>query len=102
MKALETIRPSPIFPGVVDAVAAPVKREVKGRLARLARWFWNRQMRGVGADIARADGTFAALDRWLWKQRMRETEAWLAGSFDLFELEARIRELERRQGRGGW
>jgi hypothetical protein len=37
-----------------------------------------------------------ALDRWLWKQRARETEAWLAQSKDVFELEARMRELERR------
>jgi hypothetical protein len=50
----------------------------------------------VDAYIARSDAMFAALDRWLWKQRMRETEAWLAQSQDRFELEARIRELERR------
>jgi len=49
----------------------------------------------VDAYIARSDAMFAALDRWLWKQRMRETEAWLAQSKDVFELEARIRELER-------
>ena len=40
-----------------------------------------------------------ALDRWLWKQRHRETEAWLAQSQDIFELEARIRELEREPAR---
>ncbi len=67
----------------------------KGWLARAGNWLWQREMRGVDAYVARADDTFAALDRWLWKQRNRETEAWLAKSQDLFELEARIRHLER-------
>jgi hypothetical protein len=37
-------------------------------------------------------------DRWLWKQEVREREAYLAGSRDIFELEARIRQLERSSG----
>ena len=35
------------------------------------------------------------LDRWLWRQHVREREAYLAGSGDVFELEERIRRLER-------
>jgi hypothetical protein len=72
------------------AEAAP-----KGWLARGGARLWRRQLRGVDAYIARSDAMFAALDRWLWKQRMRETEAWLAQSRDIVELEARIRQLER-------
>jgi hypothetical protein len=77
------------------ARSAPAIPSEPGRLARAGAWLWRRQLRGVDAYIARADGMFAALDRWLWKQRMRETEAWLAQSRDVFELEARIRQLER-------
>jgi glycine/D-amino acid oxidase-like deaminating enzyme len=80
---------------VPKAAPAPATPAESGRLERAAAWLWQRQLRGVDAYIARADGMFAALDRWLWKQRMRETEAWLAKSHDLFELEARIRQLER-------
>ena len=35
------------------------------------------------------------LDRWLWQQHVREREAYLAQSKDIFELEARMRGLER-------
>jgi hypothetical protein len=37
-------------------------------------------------------------DRWLWLQQVREREAYLAQSKDIFELEARIRRLERDVG----
>lgn len=37
-------------------------------------------------------------DRWLWQQQVREREAYLAQSKDVFELEARIRHLERSVG----
>jgi hypothetical protein len=37
-------------------------------------------------------------DRWLWQQQVREREAYLAQSQDIFELEARIRSLERAVG----
>ena len=80
-------------PLAVPALAEPAGQ---GWLARTGAWLWRRQLYGVGAYIARADVMFAALERWLWKQRMRDTEAWLAQSGDIFELEARIRQLERR------
>ena len=38
------------------------------------------------------------LDRWFWRQRMNKTESWLAQSRDVFELEERIRRLERTVG----
>jgi hypothetical protein len=39
------------------------------------------------------------LARWLWKQQVREREAYLAQSKDIFELEQRLRDLERIGGR---
>ena len=91
MKSLE-IQPRPTFlAGVLDAIT-----EVLRALAQALHRVWRHQVRGVTTDIARADGMYAALDRWLWKQRQREIEDWLGQSKDRFELEARIRELERR------
>jgi uncharacterized protein DUF3563 len=37
-------------------------------------------------------------DRWLWKQHVREREAYLADAQDIFDLEDRIRRLERSVG----
>ena len=98
MKRLESYPRNTLFAGVLDSIAESLGRPKEGGqswLARTGSRLWRRQLRGVDAYIARADSMFAALDRWLWKQRARETEAWLAQSKDVFELEARIRELER-------
>ena len=38
------------------------------------------------------------LDRWLWRQESREREAYLAGSKDIYELEERMRRMERSVG----
>jgi hypothetical protein len=38
------------------------------------------------------------LDRWLWRQESREREAHLAGSKDIYELEERMRRMERAVG----
>jgi hypothetical protein len=38
------------------------------------------------------------LDAWLWRQRQSADEAYLAQSQDVFELERRIRALERSVG----
>ena len=43
-------------------------------------------------------GLFERLDRWLWRQQLRAREAYLAQSKDIFELEQRIRILERADG----
>lgn len=101
MKALNAHRPRSGFVGVLDAIAEALGRPSvsstrRGRNARPGSGFWNRPLPGVDAYIARARSLFAALDRWFWQQRMRETEAWLAQSKDVFELEARLRDLERR------
>ena len=37
----------------------------------------------------------AALDNWFYRQRLRSREAYLAQAQNVFELEARMRELER-------
>jgi hypothetical protein len=47
---------------------------------------------------ARSPGFFERIDRWFWRQTMREREAYLAGAQDIFELEERIRRLERSVG----
>jgi hypothetical protein len=38
------------------------------------------------------------LDAWFWRQRQRADETYLAQSQDVFELERRMRELERSVG----
>jgi hypothetical protein len=43
-------------------------------------------------------GLLERFDRWLWQQQVREREAYLAESKDVYELEERIRELERTVG----
>lgn len=35
------------------------------------------------------------LDHWFWRQRQKDVEQYLASSHDRFELEARLRELDR-------
>ena len=47
----------------------------------------------------RSPGLFERFDRWLWRQQLRAREAYLAQSKDIFELEQRIRSLERADGR---
>ena len=37
-----------------------------------------------------------AVDNWLYRQQVKQREAYLGESKDIFELEARIRHLERR------
>ena len=43
-------------------------------------------------------GIFERIDRWFWRQQMRDREAYLAGAQDIFELEERLRRLERSVG----
>jgi hypothetical protein len=50
----------------------------------------------AGRGLARAmRGWLDQFDRWLWAVRQREVEAYLAQATDVFDLEARIRALER-------
>jgi hypothetical protein len=46
----------------------------------------------------RSPGLLERLDRWFWRQQVRDREAYLAGAQDIFELEERIRRLERSVG----
>jgi hypothetical protein len=50
------------------------------------------------ASPSRSLGFFERVDRWFWRQSLREREKYLAGSHDIFELEERIRRLDRRVG----
>ena len=56
---------------------------------------------GSGTDeaptdlAARRPGLLERLDHWLWRQQQRGVEAYLAQSTDVFDLEARMRALER-------
>ena len=43
----------------------------------------------------RRRGWLERLDRWFWRQQQRDVEAYLAKSSDVYDLEARIRALER-------
>jgi hypothetical protein len=43
----------------------------------------------------RSFGLLDRLDTWFWKQEMKEREAFLAKSTDIFDLEQRMRCLER-------
>ena len=40
-------------------------------------------------------GWLDRLDDWFWKHEQREREAYLAASTDIYDLEARMRNLER-------
>ena len=43
-------------------------------------------------------GLLARIDAWFWRQRQRELDAYLGQSQNVFELERRIRDLERNVG----
>jgi hypothetical protein len=45
--------------------------------------------------VATPRGWLTRLDTWFWKQEMKRREAFLAQSSDIFELERRMRWLER-------
>lgn len=58
------------------------------------------QLRSPGKAIAAKKGAAVPslldrLDRWLWRQEARAREAYLARSKDIYELEERIRRMER-------
>jgi hypothetical protein len=53
---------------------------------------------GTADSAAKSSGFLERLDRWFWRQQLREREAYLSGAQDIFELEDRIRRLERSVG----
>jgi hypothetical protein len=50
---------------------------------------------GRDAPSATPRSWLSRMEAWLWQSRQRELERRLAGCLDVFELEARLRELER-------
>lgn len=54
-----------------------------------------RDPRRTNASPPRSPGLFERIDRWFWRQAQRDRERYLAGSQDVFELERRMRRLER-------
>src|SRR6476646_7811391 len=54
-----------------------------------------RQPARAGPGVAPRAGFLDRLDAWFWRQAQREQEAYLAKSLDVFDLERRIRALER-------
>jgi len=57
-----------------------------------------RTARTTNASPPPSPGIFERVDRWFWRQALRERERYLARSQDVFELEERIRRLERSAG----
>lgn len=88
MKATHSLRDDPGLAGAWAKLTHalifdPLRREGKPE---------NRPVRPAGT---RSAGIFERIDRWFWRQHMRDREAYLAGAQDIFELEERIRRLER-------
>lgn len=46
-------------------------------------------------SVAKSRSWLTRLDTWFWKQEMKRREAFLAQSADIFDLERRMRMLER-------
>ncbi|HEV2978888.1 MAG TPA: DUF3563 family protein [Casimicrobiaceae bacterium] len=78
------------YPGLAGAWA---------RISQALRFNPSRRFAGQGK--ARSGGVFDRLDHWFWRQAQRDREAYLAGARDIYELEERIRRLER-SGRSGF
>jgi hypothetical protein len=51
--------------------------------------------RPAAEGAPRRRGWLERLDHWFWEREQREVEAHLAKSTDIYDLEARIRDLER-------
>ncbi len=57
-----------------------------------------RDPRRANASRPRSPGFFERIGRWFSRQALRDREKYLAGSQDIFELEERIRRLDRGIG----
>jgi hypothetical protein len=70
---------------------------VFGLLATLARTaLVPRKPARASAQAAAKPGLLERFDRWMANARQRDVERYLAQSQDVFDLERRIRDLERR------
>ena len=56
---------------------------------------FNPLRRHGGAGSAPSGSLLDRLDHWFWRQAQRDREAYLAGARDIYELEERMRRLER-------
>ena len=78
-----------VFALMASSLASPPRSE----------WPIERQERArepaVAENAAARRGLLERLDHWFWKQEQRAVEAYLAKSTDIYELEKRIRDLER-------
>ena len=52
----------------------------------------------IGAPARERVGFWERLDRWAWRALQKDREAYLAGSQDIFELEERMRRIDRDVG----
>jgi len=57
-----------------------------------------RNPRRTNVSPPRSPGFFERIDRWFWRLALRDREQYLANSQDIFELEERIRRLDRAVG----
>jgi len=71
---------------MADGLGAPAGRRLSGS---------GRYDAPAVAAAPRRTGILDRLDRWFWRQEQKAREAYLAGSADVFELERRIRAMER-------
>jgi uncharacterized protein DUF3563 len=84
--------------------AANFQLEAPGSLGAWVRQAGFSKSRTAPKPVAKTAGPAPRLsllerfDRWLWQQHVREREAYLADSKDIFELEERMRGLERAVG----
>ncbi len=72
--------------------------EVLGRLRSDARPRQLTLLPHTSAPKRESLSLFERLDRWMYRLQQREHEAWLGTSQNVFELEDRIRNLERSVG----
>jgi len=60
----------------------------------------DRSPRAAPAVAPARRGLFERIDHWFWELDQRAVDEYLGKSQDVFELEARIRQLERNSTRG--
>jgi len=70
-----------------------------GALARIGQRLMGWHAGRVAPSMAPAQDVFDRLDQWMWRQHTRDVEAYLAGSEDVFEVERRLKALERGASR---
>ena len=80
-------------PGIFSPLAKALVRPSPETDARKRRDM--RATRDTAEAPPRRQGPFERLDHWFWTRKQRDVEAYLATAADVYDLEARIRTLER-------